>query len=580
MGRPKGVKNRKGHKAGGSKPKEKKLAPGQKTLAFGSSATATDEPPVPPPRVPPAEKTEEDLRKKKQERQKVERIRLKKVLEHPSNRYGSAVVSEDCTGEDSVDDDDDEDDGGYDGTDEEGVKSRYKRSYKAPQGSVIGEYLDSIRDKVAKGDLDTFLEKGGRWIPPKTDPVSSGIGGQPKPDRWYLGACWVYVWLPQRQYSKVVEKRHPCAFCGGCNTESKGLHWRPMFWWEKRVWVLHQRFKCKDPHCCGIKEGQQECTFASIDPRALSKMPTRVAERFEFVTTPGGPGLHQSMMYSFANLITSQIMVGTFVNMINELQSVHYALESCSYYDALADWSSPLFGEESPKTPYSAFGDAGYHSGIYMTVALLASLFNVFMNVQEPYAQAYFEVHPDDGAAGDDSHKFSNKIFVHTNGRCSVQPFTASFTLMNGRGTLALSRMKFTKSHDEMRPILEGLKKSRENAGAPPLKKYETDNVKADKRLFEEIFRFFTTSAAVDNFILAITEELDVLSGNKCYYGLDTEFTRHSPITSVLQVSFHDLPVMVLHLYVMQEFPRRLKDILQSEKFIACGRQIGTDLSP
>jgi hypothetical protein len=41
---------------------------------------------------------------------------------------------------------------------------------------------------------------------------------------------------------------------------------------------------------------QQECTFASIDQRALSEMPTRVAEWFEFITTPGGPGLHQSIM--------------------------------------------------------------------------------------------------------------------------------------------------------------------------------------------------------------------------------------------------------------------------------------------
>ena len=135
MGRPKGVKNKKGHKAGGSKPKAKKLAPGQKTLAFGSSATATDEPVPIPPRA--TEKSEEDHLKEKQERQKVERIRLKKVLEHPSNRYGSAVVSGDCTDDSGIDDDDDDDDedgGGYDGTDEESVKPRYKRSYKAPQG--------------------------------------------------------------------------------------------------------------------------------------------------------------------------------------------------------------------------------------------------------------------------------------------------------------------------------------------------------------------------------------------------------------------------------------------------------------
>ena len=41
MGRSAGVENKKGHKAGGNKAKEKKLAPGQKTLSFGSSM-ATD----------------------------------------------------------------------------------------------------------------------------------------------------------------------------------------------------------------------------------------------------------------------------------------------------------------------------------------------------------------------------------------------------------------------------------------------------------------------------------------------------------------------------------------------------------
>ena len=59
---------------------------------------------------------------------------MKKVLEHPSNRYGSAVVSGDCTDDSGIDDDDDEDGGGYDESNEESVKPRYKRSYKAPQG--------------------------------------------------------------------------------------------------------------------------------------------------------------------------------------------------------------------------------------------------------------------------------------------------------------------------------------------------------------------------------------------------------------------------------------------------------------
>lgn len=125
-------------------------------------------------------------------------------MEHPSNRYGSAVVSEDCT-DDSGAGDGAEDDGGYESTDKEGVKSRYNRSYNAPEGSVICEHLDSIRDKVAKGTLEAFLEKGGRWMPPTTDPVSSGIGTRPQPDQWYVGACWVYIRLPQRQFLTLVE---------------------------------------------------------------------------------------------------------------------------------------------------------------------------------------------------------------------------------------------------------------------------------------------------------------------------------------------------------------------------------------
>jgi hypothetical protein len=99
MSRPAEVKNTRGHNAGASKPKEKKLvAPGQKTLSFGSS-TATDAPPAPLRHVPPTpnKKTEEERLKEKQARQKIELIRLKKVLEHPSNRSGSAVISEGCT---------------------------------------------------------------------------------------------------------------------------------------------------------------------------------------------------------------------------------------------------------------------------------------------------------------------------------------------------------------------------------------------------------------------------------------------------------------------------------------------------
>ena len=38
-------------------------------------------------------------------------------------------------------------------------------------------------------------------------------------------------------------------------------------------------------------------TLASISPRALSVLPTRVAERFEFIATVGGSAVHRDMVY-------------------------------------------------------------------------------------------------------------------------------------------------------------------------------------------------------------------------------------------------------------------------------------------
>lgn len=95
--------------------------------------------------------------------------------------------------------------------------------------------------------------------------------------------------------------------------------------------------------------------------------------------------------------------------------------------------------------------------------------------------------------------------------------------------------------------------------------------------LNDEEFRFFTTTAAVKDYFISITKDLARLSGDECYYGLDTEFNRYSPKTSLLQVPFRGFPV--LHLFAMKEVPEQLKAILQMEKFIAYGRSIGNDLA-
>jgi hypothetical protein len=92
---------------------------------------------------------------------------------------------------------------------------------------------------------------------------------------------WIYIWLPLVQYGHLVEyNQHPCAYCGKCNTVSNGYYWRPMFYWERIVFVLHRRWLCKNGHCrgCTSEDGKKHKTFASIDPFALSKLPTIVAE--------------------------------------------------------------------------------------------------------------------------------------------------------------------------------------------------------------------------------------------------------------------------------------------------------------
>jgi hypothetical protein len=313
------------------------------------------------------------------------------------------------------------------------------------------------------------------------------------------------------------------------------------------------------------------------------------------------------MIYMFANLACKSILFGSFADAVNELLALDYSMECASYYGQLKEWDSRsvLGYDGSPIQPYSAFGKVGEHNGIKMTAGLLKCLFYVFMEIEEPYMQASFQHHYDEGAVGDDTHKYSSKVFVNTTAKSRAKPFSASYTLHNKSRIIAFSRLKYTKSHDEMKPILQEWKAARQNGGAPELKKFETDNVASDERMWlsvfpelsrgvvpydpnpnvpslmlsEEDYRFFTTADAVDNFVLASLDILDSLEGHQCYYGLDLEWNRNSPRTSLLQVSFEGLPALVLHLYKMTVFPKELKAILQMNKFIACGRSIAGDLN-
>jgi hypothetical protein len=195
---------------------------------------------------------------------KATREKLKEVMNHPSMKVVHQMEKEDDEDVDNYlsDDEEEEEDnsesgGGSSGQSRE--RKKYRRSYLPPKGSVVSEYLTAIKDKVVKGTLPGFnLDHGQKWVPPQSDALSIGIGRRPVADRWYLGRIWVYVWMPLRQYSRHVgDDLHPCAFCGQYNTHSKGLYWRPMFFHHMIVFVLHQRFRCKNPNCCRSTRGKQ-----------------------------------------------------------------------------------------------------------------------------------------------------------------------------------------------------------------------------------------------------------------------------------------------------------------------------------
>jgi hypothetical protein len=70
----------------------------------------------------------------------------------------------------------------------------------------------------------------------------------------------------------------------------------------------------------------------------MSSLPTPIVERFEFVTTVTGPGVHLSLVYAMLCQLTKGLMMGSFVkNTINEIYSVFFSIDHCSQTDSLKD---------------------------------------------------------------------------------------------------------------------------------------------------------------------------------------------------------------------------------------------------
>jgi hypothetical protein len=173
------------------------------------------------------------------------------------------------------------------------------------------------------------------FVPLPRDPVSQGIGIDGTPNRFYVGDVWVYIWLVKQQFDI---QQNQCIYCKSTeHVESQGLRFRSMFWWDKIAWVLYRRLRCKNACFPPSSRGTYR-SFSTIDTRYLSLLPTKVAERCEFVGTAGGLGMHTSMVDAFSNLMTKQNLFGAFSKLINELQHIRYSKMHLSYLDSLIDW--------------------------------------------------------------------------------------------------------------------------------------------------------------------------------------------------------------------------------------------------
>lgn len=182
-----------------------------------------------------------------------------------------------------------------------------------------------------------------------------------------------------------------------------------------------------------------------------------------------------------------------------------------------------------------------------------------------------------------------------------------------------MSRLTYTKSNSELEPLVRDFKTVRENMGLVKLKRFESDNLDGDGRLWHKIFpelnddvqpfcatqdegfptvginmdkiSYISSVTAANNFALAYLYENGNFLTNQVrpkniYYGLDTEWNSYdgtATITRVMQLSFPRVNVVVMNLHLMgvrqkEDFPSDLKSLLENKHLVPTGRQVGIDV--
>jgi hypothetical protein len=137
---------------------------------------------------------------------------------------------------------------------EDKTSTKYRRSYMPPEGSILFHYLEGVKERVRKGEL-IDMAKGQKSIPADEDPVAVGLKSRPVPDIFYNNVS-VEVWAPMEQFKNKCHT-YECPFCHKTN-------------------VKQSQWAYKNNDCAGGRGKRR--TFATIDPRFVSTLPTSVAQ--------------------------------------------------------------------------------------------------------------------------------------------------------------------------------------------------------------------------------------------------------------------------------------------------------------
>ena len=304
------------------------------------------------------------------------------------------------------------------------------------------------------------------------------------------------------------------------------------------------------------------------------------------------------------------MLFGTFCNGVNEVSRIKHCKAMVNYldstYDHIANKKGIFQNEDFIPEVFSSFSDKDKYNGIPLREAMLKRTFLKYVTAQENYVQQSFQLHHDHSYAGDHAHKFSKQI---TSSNRADKLFTASYTVTSMLGQVVSSRLTFTKSNEELDPVLKGLATICSNMGVSDLKRYETDNAAGDGNLWarhfpelkknvhqsiqlndtryatinDDNYIYITNKNATNTWALSVISALD--SPSSTCAGIDCEWNYldgTADITRTLQLSFPNQKVAVLHLSKMnilipESFPLSLKHLLELDSLLYCSQNVSID---